>query len=62
MPIYMFKCQSCKTSYELFLKFSNADEVQTCSKCGSELSKEVSKSNFYVSGDSAKNNYGLKKN
>lgn len=33
MPIYEYRCPSCKGKFELLRPFSRADEAATCPKC-----------------------------
>jgi len=50
MPIYEFRCLTCKELFE-FLQMGSSDEVETkCPKCGAETFERVmSSSNFAIS-------------
>lgn len=51
MPIYRYKCPSCGVSFELRLKWSEADKDVCCPKCGDlGATKEVAKTAFVLKG------------
>lgn len=59
MPIYNYKCPSCKKEYEVFEKMGT--KTITCT-CGKQANKVPSLSNFHLKGGGwAKDNYGNKK-
>ena len=47
MPFYEYRCNECGEAFEKMLRFSEADQLPVCPKCGSpntqkKLSKVVS--------------------
>ncbi len=36
MPLYEYTCLECHRSFDVFKKFSEADEPAPCPRCGSE--------------------------
>ena len=59
MPIYNYKCPSCKKEYEVFEKMGTKTIICTC---GKQANKVPSLSNFHLKGGGwAKDNYGNKK-
>jgi len=43
MPIYEFKCKSCRNQFETMRPFSRKDEPEACPACGSaETSRQLS--------------------
>lgn len=49
MPLYEYVCQSCGTPFEKLTGFSQADQPQTCPKCGDTHSRRKL-SSFAVGG------------
>ncbi len=58
MPVYNFYCKECKIEQDYMMK--NWEEKALCPKCGKEMKKNMSLTNFKVNGYNYKNNYGLK--
>lgn len=48
MPIYEFKCSSCKDKLERIQKLRDPPPV--CEKCKVEMEKQISASNFELKG------------
>jgi len=36
MPLYVYQCETCNTSFEKLVRFSQADQPQACPKCQSQ--------------------------
>ncbi len=49
MPLYEFVCQACGSPFEKLLSFSQADQPQTCPRCGDVHSRRKL-STFAVGG------------
>jgi putative FmdB family regulatory protein len=49
MPLYEYQCKSCKNSFELRQKFSDAP-ASVCPECGGEVEKLISQSGFALKG------------
>jgi len=53
MPIYEFRCNCCKNSFEELLTFSQVKEIQECPQCeSSETRKIITPPNVVFKGDS----------
>ncbi len=50
MPLYEYVCQSCGAPFEKLTSFAQADQPQTCPKCGDTHSRRKL-SSFAVSGN-----------
>jgi putative FmdB family regulatory protein len=60
MPIYEYRCPSCRKGKEVFQKHTDPGPV--CKPCKVKMEKLVSLSSFMLEGEGwAKDNYGLKK-
>lgn len=58
MPIYEFTCTQCGEHVELLVKMGT--EKTKCPACGETMRKQISASNFHLSGHSwYKDGYGL---
>jgi putative FmdB family regulatory protein len=55
MPIYEFKCDKCKSTFEQLTKENKNDS--TCPVCGNQSQKIISISTFRIKGYNAKNGY-----
>lgn len=43
MPLYEYQCESCQEEFEQIVRFSEADLMPACPKCGSqETHKKIS--------------------
>jgi putative FmdB family regulatory protein len=42
MPIYGYRCNTCKTVEDRMIPLVRADAVQTCQKCGMPMEKQLS--------------------
>ena len=43
MPLYEYHCNNCEQEFEQIVRFSEADQVQTCPFCGDkDTSKKIS--------------------
>ncbi|MFM8440332.1 MAG: FmdB family zinc ribbon protein [Acidobacteriota bacterium] len=49
MPIYEYKCLSCKKHFEIMQRISDAPP-KACSECGGEMEKQISLSGFQFKG------------
>ncbi|MDF1577503.1 MAG: zinc ribbon domain-containing protein [Desulfobulbales bacterium] len=50
MPIYEYKCNDCKTNFEVLVSKTGDDEDIKCNKCGSnKVRKTISASSFRIS-------------
>lgn len=59
MPIYDFKCDSCKATTERMQRYD--DDPPICKKCCGAMSRMVSVTNFSLKGAGwYKDHYGLK--
>ena len=59
MPLYLFKCESCKRKLEKLMPFGGPTPV--CEDCNVEMKKQIAATNFSLKGSGwAKDNYGLK--
>jgi len=59
MPIYEFKCDKCKSTFEQLTKESKNDS--TCPVCGYQSHKIISISTFRIHGYSEENGYSKTK-
>jgi len=59
MPIYDYKCPKCSTKEERMSKTS--DTIQTCSKCQTEMVKQLSSPGFILHGVGVTSNGSFKK-
>ena len=60
MPIYEYRCQSCGEVTEK-IQSVNAPALTTCTDCGGELRKLISRSAFHLKGSGwYSDHYGLK--
>ncbi len=58
MPIYEFKCKTCKKVSEVLVKNSEMDKkIVDCPLCGQDAKKIMSVSLFKVNGFSEANGY-----
>lgn len=55
MPIYEFKCNKCKSTFEQLTKES--DNISTCPVCGHQSHKIISISHFRIHGYTEENGY-----
>jgi putative FmdB family regulatory protein len=59
MPIYEFACDHCGEQAELLVKLGTEETI--CPACGKTMRKQISASNFHLSGHNwYKDHYGLK--
>lgn len=49
MPIYEYRCSSCRHTFEVIQKFSDAP-VKRCSECSGPVEKMVSRTSFHLKG------------
>lgn len=49
MPLYEYQCTSCKNTFEVRQKFSDAPATE-CPACGGEVRKLISQSGFALKG------------
>lgn len=49
MPLYEYFCNSCSETFEIIQKFSDPS-VSDCPKCGTEASRQVSRTSFQLKG------------
>ena len=49
MPIYEYECKNCHEKFEFIVPLS--DTQKWCPKCGKQLKKLISLSNFKLVGD-----------
>jgi len=49
MPIYEYRCASCRQTFEVIQKFSDPP-VTTCAHCSGPLEKLVSRTSFHLKG------------
>jgi putative FmdB family regulatory protein len=42
MPVYSYKCVSCKFEFDMFRTLQNANRPTLCPECGGETQKQVS--------------------
>ena len=60
MPLYEFACNHCGKRAEVLVKMGT--EKHKCPACGETMRKQISASNFHLSGHNwYKDHYGLKK-
>ena len=58
MPIYEYKCRTCKKISESFEStYKNARKVILCPECGQDAFKIMSTGTFKVNGFNEKNGY-----
>ena len=61
MPIYEFKCKTCKKVSEILVQNSEMDKtIMMCPECGQDAKKQMSSSSFIINGFSEKNGYAGK--
>ena len=54
MPLYDFQCRDCGGTFEVTLRFSEADRIPVCPKCESgNTKKQLSKIAVFVSSSSS---------
>ncbi len=63
MPIYIFKCEDCKTNFEVFQKNPKDSFEYSCPKCKStNVNKCIAPTSFILKGHGwARDNYSSKK-
>jgi putative FmdB family regulatory protein len=49
MPIYEYRCKTCKKEFELFQKITD-DPLAECPECGSAVERLVSATSFSLKG------------
>jgi len=49
MPIYEYRCTTCRHTFEVIQKLSDAP-VATCAQCSGKLEKLVSRTSFHLKG------------
>ena len=50
MPIYEYRCEDCKKTFEVIQKFSD-DPIEKCAHCsGAKVEKLISQSSFVLKG------------
>lgn len=53
MPLYEFRCQDCKTLFEIIVSSCDATGDVTCKKCGSSnVQKTISAASYRLSSSS----------
>lgn len=57
MPLWDFYCAHCNTTIELSFSIHQNTKHARCLDCGTPLEKQIGKSNFIITGYSAKNGY-----
>lgn len=50
MPIYEYHCTHCNSTFEEWLKVSEADSAQKCPTCGVDAQRLVSHTSFVLKG------------
>ena len=49
MPLYEYRCTSCKSTFEVIQKFSD-HPLRKCKECSGKLEKIISRSSFMLKG------------
>ncbi len=49
MPVYEYECSKCKKIFEVQQRIAD-DPLTTCSECGGEVRKLISRSSFQLKG------------
>jgi len=58
MPLYEYRCTSCKSMFEVIQKFSDRP-LRKCKECSGKLEKIISRSSFMLKGEGwYADNYG----
>ena len=58
IPIYEYKCMTCKKVSEVWVKDSEREKkLIDCPECGQDAKKQMSVTRFKVNGFSEKNGY-----
>ena len=51
MPTYSFRCDPCDHEFDVLLRLSEYDTPQTCPECSNQARRQISATNFILSGD-----------
>jgi putative FmdB family regulatory protein len=54
MPIYQFRCPTCRSEFEEKRSFARSDDPAPCPTCDTEASKLFGTAMFYAPGSAAK--------